>query len=50
MLNRRRAVQGGLATFGSLTVSAPFRARAEGKPPVKIRYSEVVRARRASLR
>ena len=44
MLNRRRAVQGGLATVGSLTVSAPFRARAEGKPPVKIRYSEVVRA------
>jgi NitT/TauT family transport system substrate-binding protein len=44
MLNRRRAVQGGLASVGSLTVSAPFRALAEGKPPVKIRYSEVVRA------
>src|SRR3954454_9622826 len=44
MLNRRRVVQGGLAAAGSLTVSAPFGARAEGKPPVKIRYSEVVRA------
>jgi len=44
MLNRRRVVQGGLATLGSLTVSAPFGARAEGKPPVKIRYSEVVRS------
>ena len=27
-----------------LTVSAPFGARAQGKPPVKIRYSEVVRS------
>jgi len=44
MLNRRRVVQGGLAAAGSLTVSAPFGARAEGKPPVKVRYSEVVRS------
>jgi NitT/TauT family transport system substrate-binding protein len=44
MLNRRRVVQGGLAAAGSLTVSAPFGARAQSKPPVKIRYSEVVRA------
>ena len=44
MLNRRRVVQGGLAAAGSLTVSASLRARAEGKPPVKIRYSEVVRS------
>jgi NitT/TauT family transport system substrate-binding protein len=44
MLNRRRVVQGGLAAAGSLTVSAPFHARAQGKPPVKIRYSEVVRS------
>ena len=44
MLNRRRVVQGGLATVGSLTVSAPFGARAEGKPPAKVRYSEVVRS------
>ena len=44
MLNRRRVIQGGLAAASSLTVSAPFAARAQGKPPVKIRYSEVVRA------
>src|SRR5205085_10986711 len=44
MLNRRRIVQGGLATVGSLTVSVPFRARAQGKPPAKVRYSEVVRS------
>jgi NitT/TauT family transport system substrate-binding protein len=43
MLNRRRIVQSGLATAGLLTIAAPFRARAQGKPPVKIRYSEVVR-------
>ena len=30
--------------LGSLTVSAPFGARAQGKPPVKIRYNEVVRS------
>lgn len=44
MLNRRRVVQGGLAAAGLLTVAAPFRARAQGKPPIKIRYSEVVRS------
>jgi len=44
MLNRRRVVQGGLAAAGSLTASAPFGARAQSKPPVKIRYNEVVRA------
>ncbi len=44
MLNRRRVVQGGLAAAGSLTVSAPFGARAQNKPPIKIRYNEVVRA------
>lgn len=44
MLNRRRVIQGGLAAAGSLTVSAPFHARAQGKPPVKIRYNEVVRS------
>ena len=44
MLNRRRVVQGGLAAAGSLTVSAPFGARAQGKPPVKVRYNEVVRS------
>jgi NitT/TauT family transport system substrate-binding protein len=44
MLNRRRAVQGGLAALGSLSVAAPFPLRAQGKPPVKIRYNEVVRS------
>ena len=44
MLNRRRIVQGGLAAAGSMTLSAPFGARAQGKPPIKIRYNEVVRS------
>src|SRR3954471_2446982 len=44
MLNRRRAVQSGLAALGSLPLVAPLRLRAQGKPPVKIRYSEVVRS------
>ena len=43
MLNRRRVVQGGLAA-GSLTLSAPFVARAQSKPPIKVRYNEVVRS------
>jgi len=44
MLNRRRALQGGVAALGALTVAAPFVARAQMKPPVKIRYNEVVRS------
>jgi NitT/TauT family transport system substrate-binding protein len=40
MLDRRRALQGSLAALG--TVAAPFGARAQGKPLVKVRYSEVV--------
>jgi NitT/TauT family transport system substrate-binding protein len=44
MLNRRRVVQGGLAAVGSLSVASPFIAHAQGKPPVKIRYNEVVRS------
>ena len=43
MLDRRRVVGGGLAAFGSLAVSAP-RAFAQSKPPVKVRYNEVVRS------
>jgi len=43
MLNRRQTLQAGLA-FGALSVAAPLGALAQGKPPVKIRYSEVVRA------
>ena len=42
MLDRRRVVQGGLAAVGSL--AAPSALRAQGKPPVKIRYNEVVRS------
>ena len=44
MLNRRRVVQGGLATLGSLSIAAPLPLRAQGKPLVKIRYNEVVRS------
>ena len=40
MLDRRRVLGGGLAAFGSLSVSS--RAFAQTKPPVKIRYNEVV--------
>ena len=42
MLNRRRVVQGGVAAVGSL--AAPSLLRAQSKPPIKIRYSEVVRS------
>ena len=41
MLDRRRVLGGGLAAFGSLSVSSP-RAFAQAKPPIKIRYNEVV--------
>ena len=44
MFNRRRVVQGGLATLGSLSVAAPLPLRAQAKPLVKIRYNEVVRS------
>ena len=44
MLNRRRIVQGGLAAVGSLSLAAPFDARAQGKPLATIRYNEVVRS------
>jgi NitT/TauT family transport system substrate-binding protein len=41
MLDRRLVVGGGLAVAGSLALSGP-RARAQAKPPIKIRYNEVV--------
>ena len=45
MLNRRRVVQGGLAAARfSDRRRAVSAARAQGKPPVKIRYNEVVRS------
>jgi NitT/TauT family transport system substrate-binding protein len=43
MLNRRQALQAGIA-LGALSVVAPLNARAQAKPPIKIRYSEVVRS------
>jgi NitT/TauT family transport system substrate-binding protein len=43
MLNRRQALQAGIA-LGALSVAAPLDAFAQGRPSVKIRYSEVVRA------
>jgi len=42
MWDRRRALQAGLATIGSLSVAAPYVARAQTKPLAKVRYSEVV--------
>ena len=42
MLDRRRALQLGLA--GSLSLAASRRSRAQGKPPAKVRYNEVVRS------
>jgi NitT/TauT family transport system substrate-binding protein len=44
MLNRRRALQGGLAAVGSLSLGAPFVALAQRKPAAKVRYNEVVRS------
>ena len=44
MLDRRRALQGGLAAVGSLSVGAPFAALAQRKPAAKVRYNEVVRS------
>jgi len=44
MFDRRRALQTGLATLGSLSVTAPLRAYAQNKPRVKVRYNEVVRS------
>jgi NitT/TauT family transport system substrate-binding protein len=44
MLDRRRALKGGLAALGSLSVAAPFGALAQRKPAVKVRYNEVVRS------
>lgn len=44
MLNRRRVMQGGLAAMASVSGTASFEATAQGRPPVKIRYNEVVRS------
>ncbi|HEY2136444.1 MAG TPA: ABC transporter substrate-binding protein [Xanthobacteraceae bacterium] len=42
MLDRRRVLKGGLAAAGSLSLTSPRGAFAQPKPPVKIRYNEVV--------
>ena len=44
MLDRRRALQVGLITLGLLFIAAPLDAFAQAKPPVKVRYAEVVRS------
>jgi NitT/TauT family transport system substrate-binding protein len=44
MLDRRRVIRAGLAAAGSFTLAAPFRALAQRKPAVKVRYNEVVRS------
>jgi NitT/TauT family transport system substrate-binding protein len=44
MLDRRRALRGGLAALGSLSISAPLAAFAQRKPAAKVRYNEVVRS------
>src|SRR5882672_5343473 len=44
MLDRRRALKGGLAALGSLSAAVPFGALAQRKPAVKVRYNEVVRS------
>src|SRR5262245_33397594 len=43
MLNRRRVLQTGLATLGSLSLAAPS-VHAQKKPLAKVRYNEVVRS------
>jgi NitT/TauT family transport system substrate-binding protein len=44
MLDRRRALQGSLAALGTLPFARPIGALAQAKPPVKVRYNEVVRS------
>jgi NitT/TauT family transport system substrate-binding protein len=44
MLNRRRVIRSGLAALGSVSAAATFEALAQAKPPVKVRYNEVVRS------
>src|SRR5436190_5618811 len=44
MIDRRCVIRAGLAAAGSFSVAAPFAALAQRKPPVKVRYNEVVRS------
>ena len=43
MIDRRRTLQG-FAAVGSLAVATPLDVLAQAKPPIKIRYNEVVRS------
>jgi len=44
MLNRRRALQGGLVTLGSFSAGAQLKAFAQPRPRPTVRYNEVVRS------
>jgi NitT/TauT family transport system substrate-binding protein len=44
MLSRRRALQGGLAAAGALSVDGPLGALAQTNTPSAVRYNEVVRS------
>src|ERR1700740_1532355 len=44
MLHRRSILQGGLAALGAIRTYVPTAGLAQDKPPVKIRYNEVVRS------
>jgi NitT/TauT family transport system substrate-binding protein len=44
MLHRRSVIRAGLAALGAIPVCAPIAALGQTKPPVKIRYNEVVRS------
>ena len=44
MLHRRFVVSGGLAALGASSICAPIAAFGQSKPPVKVRYNEVVRS------
>ena len=44
MLHRRFVVRGGLAALGTASVYGPVTAFGQNKPPVKVRYNEVVRS------
>jgi NitT/TauT family transport system substrate-binding protein len=44
MLNRRSVIQAGLGALGTAPLYVPAIVRAQNKPPIKIRYNEVVRS------
>src|ERR1700760_2540568 len=44
MIDRRRGMKGGLAAARSLSIESPMNGLGQSKPPVKVRYNEVVRS------